>query len=264
MKIYLINLDRAPERLYRMQKLFDSLDLEFERFSAIDARNFTQDDLQKFTCPQEGKIPFSLGDHACTSSHIECLKKIAAGDDEYGAIIEDDIHLSKDAADYLKGTSWIPTDTNIVKLETFRKVVLQGKPVKKLPRGRKLSRLMSLHLGTGLYIISKKAAQFVVQRYRPYADGIDGMLFGELVAELKIYQMSPAIAIQDNIAGFETGDFMRSDIAHQRSGVAIKMKGPKKLKREVKRAVKIANDYLTAAYLLIVKSQRWGKISYKP
>jgi GR25 family glycosyltransferase involved in LPS biosynthesis len=39
MKIYVINLDRRPDRLERMQAIADSLGFEFERVSALDAKS---------------------------------------------------------------------------------------------------------------------------------------------------------------------------------------------------------------------------------
>jgi GR25 family glycosyltransferase involved in LPS biosynthesis len=77
MRVFLINLDRRPDRLAAMKSQLDRLGIAFERFSAVDAR--TMD-------PAELSVPFaesgplgalSPGDKGCTYSHIHIWRMIA-------------------------------------------------------------------------------------------------------------------------------------------------------------------------------------------
>lgn len=264
MKIYLINLDRATERLERMTRLFAEHDLMFERFSAVDAQGYSTKEVELLNNRIGGTRPMSLGDLACGESHIACLKVIANGADDFAAVIEDDVHLSDDARLYLKTDDWIPRDTDLIKPETFMEQVFLGRPIKKLSNGRKLSPLLSKHWGTGLYIISKDAARRILDNYTASSECIDVYLFGIMLREFKVYQIHPAIAIQDNIGGFLNSSFLKSDISSLRGDMILKVKGMAKLKREIKRTGRQIKDFFKSIYLRLFKGQFFGKVPYKP
>tara|TARA_R110002072_G_scaffold303135_2_gene495225 strand:- start:9897 stop:12053 length:2157 start_codon:yes stop_codon:yes gene_type:complete len=121
-KIYVINLDRAPRRLFKMkQELSRILDFSrkellslTERYVAVDAKEFTENPIkdtkvdpfytlsdQLFVEPQpltlptqlelETPIEMSRAECAVARSHINVWEQVAAGDDEYVLILEDDV-----------------------------------------------------------------------------------------------------------------------------------------------------------------------------
>ncbi len=121
-KLYVINLDRQTDRWFEMEQelkhVKDASGRELtslvERFSAIDARTFAQpppgtDDVdpfytlrdQLFVEPQPHALPdrfelnrpirMSRPEVAIALSHIKVWRKIAAGDQSYCLVLEDDI-----------------------------------------------------------------------------------------------------------------------------------------------------------------------------
>src|SRR5690625_1490193 len=118
MKSLVINLDRNPKRLKRMEKIFAQMDLKFERMPAVDGQKLTKEEITKY-CPSQ---EFSAGEIGCFLSHRKCWEKIATGEDQYTAVFEDDIHLSDSVKELLNDCDWIPDDTDIIKLETNKKL----------------------------------------------------------------------------------------------------------------------------------------------
>ncbi|UXN06067.1 glycosyltransferase family 25 protein [Bartonella sp. HY761] len=123
MKLYVINLDRTPERLQRLQEIFGDLQLELTRVAAIDAQNLNDDDVNEIQKNNIWSEPLTKGEIACFLSHARALQLIADGDDEYGAIFEDDVELGEGAQDILQDDQWIIEHFSKNNLERFPKSV---------------------------------------------------------------------------------------------------------------------------------------------
>jgi len=133
-KIYVINLDRQPNRYDRVQSEFskimdtsrNSLTKILERVKAVDAINLEQDTLidninskytlgeQLFVDPCQAlpkdlnldmNINMSKQEVAVALSHIKVWKKIASGTEPYALIIEDDICLDPNFSSLME-KSW--------------------------------------------------------------------------------------------------------------------------------------------------------------
>ncbi|MBX8784741.1 glycosyltransferase family 25 protein [Ochrobactrum sp. GRS2] len=273
MKCYLINLDRAPERMARMSKMLSDLDIPFERVSAIDGQKFSQEELSDYRSQGVAGFDLSAGDIACGATHLMIMRKIIAGADEYAAVMEDDIYVSADAKHYLCSDSWIPQDADLVKLETSLMVTTISCKRIKLNKTRYLSRLLSHHSGAALYIISRKAAKEIVDRFTPGMDCIDGDVFGKSLHRHNIYQIVPALGRQA-AAGTSKGEgCLISDIELQRGHYPDKTvitaskdekpKGLKKVKRELIRSVTRLGQAILFTRLLLMKGHIVRKIPFK-
>lgn len=101
MKLMVINLARAPQRLASVQALFAGAGLEFIRVDAVDASLLAKDDLAA-ACPP---VRFYLanarrarpGEIACALSHKKCWQEAFADGTPLAAVFEDDV--SFDAAE---------------------------------------------------------------------------------------------------------------------------------------------------------------------
>lgn len=121
-RVFVINLDRAPKRWLKMKQELRSilissgstlLDLT-ERFVAVDAKEFIEDPIanvkvdpfytlsdQLFVEPQPLTLPTQLeletpirmtrAECAVAQSHINVWEKVAAGENEYALVLEDDV-----------------------------------------------------------------------------------------------------------------------------------------------------------------------------
>lgn len=90
-QIYLINLDRATERLNSIVQEFKNQHLNYERIPAVDARNLEQ---EKYSIQNKYDRDLLSGEIACFLSHIKTLKTFLASDFEFAIIIEDDARLA--------------------------------------------------------------------------------------------------------------------------------------------------------------------------
>ncbi|WP_432286651.1 glycosyltransferase family 25 protein [Aminobacter sp. BA135] len=113
MRLFVINLDAATDRLQWMSDSFASLGLDFERIAAIDKNNLRDDHISHVV-----GTGWTGGELGCFLSHIEAWKVVASGTDEFGCIFEDDVHLAPDATRFLKDSNWIPQGLDLIELET--------------------------------------------------------------------------------------------------------------------------------------------------
>ena len=90
---YLINLNRATERLDTMTKEFDKCKMPFERIPAVDATN-----LDVFEYKIDNKYDRDLlnGEIGCYLSHVHTLQAFLDTEHDFAIIIEDDAKLATD------------------------------------------------------------------------------------------------------------------------------------------------------------------------
>ena len=113
MKIYLINLDRNPERLAHMREQLNGV--AFERISAVDGANDSP--------TTKGLSRFEL---ACLESHKLAWRQFLNGPEGHACFLEDDLHVWPRFAALTGSGSWIPTGAHSVKLDTYLQKVELG------------------------------------------------------------------------------------------------------------------------------------------
>src|SRR5690606_11965028 len=126
MKILVINLDRSPDRLEHMRKVFDGQGLSFERVPAVDAQNLSPDEIARWRQGEPNFYELGPGEVGCFLSHRKRWEIAAASPEPFTAICEDDIFLGRNARTVLGSHDWIPHDAGVVKLEEGRARVLVG------------------------------------------------------------------------------------------------------------------------------------------
>lgn len=103
MNTYVINLDRRPDRLERMQQVAEAHDFTFERISGIDAKaaGFRQQAEVLMKDGPTGRM--SDNTLACTLSHIKAWETFVNDPDagDRAVFLEDDVVLSTDFTDVL-------------------------------------------------------------------------------------------------------------------------------------------------------------------
>ena len=202
MSIYLINLDRDEERLAHMRAQLAGL--AFERVTAVDARKLSEVELEALRTARPLGT-WSPGQLGCLLSHYGTWQAIAAGKDAWGLVLEDDLHLSKDFADFaqLPDFAGFPGDADIVRLEAPNNAVRLGPPVL-THEGRTLRAVRSSTWCAGAYLISRTAAQRLIELDPKTHLPADYFLFSfeesPVPSMLKIYQLTPAVAIQDKFS----------------------------------------------------------------
>ena len=187
MKIYLINLDRHPDRLAHMRNQLNGI--AFERISALDGSN------QPPTA--KGLTRFEL---ACLESHKVAWRQFLAGPEAHACFLEDDLHIWPGFAALVGSEAWIPADAHSIKLDTYLQAVELGDKRAAIG-GRELARLHSRHQSSAAYILTREGAARYLELTASASLPADYSLFPNHPRRvgLRIYQLCPAIAIQDHL-----------------------------------------------------------------
>ena len=193
MKVYLINLDRHPDRLAHMRKQLDAI--AFERIAAVDGSS------QPPTA--KGLTRFEL---ACLESHKVAWRQFLAGPEAYACFLEDDLHIWPGLAELTGREAWIPADAHSIKIDTYLQAVELGERSAAIG-GRELARLHSRHQSSAAYILSREGAARYLELTAGASLPADYSLFPNHPrrAGLRIYQLIPAIAIQDHLLSPDEG-----------------------------------------------------------
>ena len=218
MRIYLINLERRPDRLAAMIRQTVPLGLSLERIEAVDARSEAPAMVNRWFTQSGplGEIP--MGDKACLLSHRQGWEMFLASGDRNAVFLEDDVRLSASAAALLTSAGWIPANVAVVKLEHYgpagQRVLLDK--IRAVGEDFQLGRMLSRHTGAAAYILSRRAAGLLLSQTR-FDLPVDHLLFNpnnsKLFAQLLPWQLVPAIARQEEFVG------EKSDIEGTRLGL---------------------------------------------
>jgi GR25 family glycosyltransferase involved in LPS biosynthesis len=165
MKYYWINIDKNEKRKNFMSEQFNRLSIPNKRISAITPNDFDEILEQKrpLTCKYPGCTTCEY-EFACLCSHIKAMQEGLKTDDEYFVIMEDDISIPF-IIDYNALIKDIPPDTEILQM-----LILYGQTVLHLYNyfkyiGQKYIQWQYLLPSTGMYMISRKAAQKFVDMF---------------------------------------------------------------------------------------------------
>ena len=160
LRTWVINLDRAPERLKRISEQLNRLALPFERLAAVDARLLTGADQAALDAPayhrKHGMTPLP-GELGCYLSHHRAIGRFLASEAEFALVLEDDVVLHDSLPAVLHGLLRHPGRWDMVKLSA----VHSGTPVPVLQvaSGHHLAVMLSRCTGSSAYLINRSAAR---------------------------------------------------------------------------------------------------------
>ena len=199
--ILLINLDRAPERLARLEERLGARGLAFERVAAVDARTLSRAEIERHVEGIGHWGWMTPGEIACFLSHRKCWRLIVERELPYAVVLEDDVVPGRLAGEILAGGDWIPADTDLVKLETDLKPVRLSAKASGHGETFEVARLHSSHYCAAAYVVTHHAARRLLMETERFRDAVDEMLFAErspLCRSLRIHQMVPAPFAQEH------------------------------------------------------------------
>lgn len=240
MKTYLINLDRSIERLSYMTSQLNRLRVDFERIPAVDGREL---DASAFS-----SASISLSELGCYLSHITAWRKLCDGSDEFALILEDDVRLSQSLPNVAGSCDWVPDNVDLVKLETSTMRISVGRQGLPAPANRSLHRLLKRDICTGGYIIRRKLAERFLEE-STLSVPVDVFMFDkESVQVNRIYQMNPAMVVQEQFLDHSSSEGLQSTILPERFEryiAELSQPGPlKRLNRAVFRPIEPVGKWL--------------------
>jgi glycosyl transferase family 25 len=239
MKVYLINLDRHPDRLAHMREQLSGV--AFERIAAIDGA--------KIPSTTKSLSPSEL---ACLESHKIAWGRFLAGQDHHACFLEDDLHIWPGFAALVNDEAWLPKDAHSVKLDTYFQRIRLG-PKRAAIAGRQVARLYTRHQSSAAYLLTREGAARYLELTASPSLPADYSLFPKNPRRvgLRIYQLVPAITVQDHLRRSEEGarafetamDADGKSAPHARGSLSLG-----KLAREGARLVSQLEDLSEAAY----------------
>jgi glycosyl transferase family 25 len=152
--VYLINLDRSPDRLEFMQEQFAKLSVAYTRVVGTDGRAHIPDHLKdEFTDAR-----LTSGEAGCYASHLHAMWRLLASTRYCAVVVEDDVVLDPDFAAVVEravDAAWGEWD--IIHLSTNGK----KRPVVRLADigDRALVRHGRVPVNTACYLVSRSGAE---------------------------------------------------------------------------------------------------------
>ncbi len=208
--VFIINLDRRPDRWAAMTAQLERLGIEAARIRALDAKLLM---LQEEFDPSEPGRMVSIGEEACTLSHMKALAAFLRTTHPAALILEDDVEMANSLPGILGSMEWWPRGAGLIKLEThFEKRRHLGPSIGTAPGCHSLHRIAWVHPGAAGYLINRETAEIVLAEAgaRTHTMQIDLLLFSlrdsPLARRLEPVQMLPALTRQIEDELFETSD----------------------------------------------------------
>ncbi len=200
--VFVINLDRRPDRWAAMSAQMDRLGIEAVRIPAVDARLLAaQEEWERDTNGNPPGRTVDLGAVACAYSHRKALRAFLDTGEQAALILEDDAELAPDTPSLLEAVDWWPADARMITLEASgRQTSLLYASVAETPSGRTVHRFEGFASGAAAYLVTRAGADLV----SPYLDSpelpTDIMFFdhrrSRLARELRAFSIVPAMARQ--------------------------------------------------------------------
>lgn len=176
-KIFIINLDRSPERYqHALAQLAQWPELPIERIAAADGRALPPEQLnQHYSEPLNRRYYHKLltvGEKGCYLSHIWCWQKIVEEQLDFALILEDDFILQGDLPLLLDQVHTLNEPWHYLKLAMPNKQqpVLKTQP---LASGLSLVHYKKHPVSTVAQLVSKQGAALLLDKAVPFYRPVD-------------------------------------------------------------------------------------------
>ena len=179
--VYVINLDRCPDRLQIISANLDRIGLPFARIGAIDGQTLGDDPACRRMSP--GHVGCARSHYKAHSAFLDtdaAAALILDTDAAAALILEDDVEVAETVPRIVQFLDRWPEGHGLVKLDsTFRdyRRIWLGRTVGFTPDGRALRPILHSHLGAYGYMIDRKTARAVMEVAPDTPLPIDHMLF---------------------------------------------------------------------------------------
>lgn len=160
LQTWVINLDRAPERLARITAQLQRLQLPFTRLAAVDAKAFTPAQaalLDEAAYRRKHGMTPVPGELGCYLSHVEVMRAFLASAAQAALVLEDDVKLHDSLPAVLHGLMAHTGRWDMVKLSAVHRGTPQ--PYLEVAPGHQLAVMLSRCTGSSAYLMNRRAAQ---------------------------------------------------------------------------------------------------------
>ena len=197
--VYIINLDRSPDRLAYIRRQFSKIQLPFFRISATDGAKLSPNKLLKFR--HESKLSlthYSLlsdGEIGCSLSQKEAWKRISEEECRAAVVLEDDVKISDDFVSVIH-TLYEHMDENIIIDLKGKKGFIELKRCH-FPNNISLVHYSTPPLGTQGAIIGKNAAINLCEKVTGFKAPIDNLMQQTYKHGIEIWSLDRGCILHD-------------------------------------------------------------------
>ncbi len=176
--IYVVNLDRRPDRWEAAVENLGRLGLTPERVAAIDAGTVSDRELRKRVALDRPFQSLRRGSEANILSHCKVWEALLASSHPAALVAEDDAHFAADIVAVLDPADWWPDGAGLMKLEAAgAKKRWLGPERGRTPTGRRLYPLLRFAGGSAGYLIDRSSAEAALGLCVDVDISIDRFLF---------------------------------------------------------------------------------------
>ena len=200
--VFVINLDKSPERMARIAKRLDELFIPFERISGVYGAELSQEEIAQYYCPKLNKKnyrrPLGLGEIGCYISHIKAWQTIVDRKLTCGLILEDDIVIEEGLADLTKELGRLSDTFDIVKFFNKKK---NPKIVDSVDFARKykLCRFKKIPIGNYAQLVSLAGAKKLLKTYEKFGRPVDEDLQHWWESDTNVIGVMPSV-VRPNVS----------------------------------------------------------------
>lgn len=197
--VFVINLDRAPERLAHMRGQLERIVAPFERIAAVDGRRLDADAVARATAHDvKARLRPALtrAELGCFLSHAAAWQRVVDGGHAYGCIMEDDVEFASDFSYWLDRTDQYPAGFDVLKLEAIGKHEHRRATVVGTSGRWTIGHCWFGASGAACYIVSNSGARRLLARLLPCDAAVDTAMFRYWENGLRIYDVLPYPARQ--------------------------------------------------------------------
>jgi len=222
MKIFVINLPSAIERLQFQKKQLSKLDLDYEILEAVSINDVNKETYAKHR--YDWQRPLRNTEVACYFSHRSAWQKII--DNNMPALIlEDDALLSKYTPELLNAIDK-HSHADLIQLETRRRKKIIKKQGSEVTPIYALYRLYQDRTGAAGYVLWPSGARKLLAHESLHGIGLADAHIASCYS-IKSYQVEPAAIIQlDQCADYYVGNLHKKNLSESTVSKAINPKGP--------------------------------------
>lgn len=197
---WVINLDRAPQRLARLGDRLDELGLSWTRFAAIEGKHIPPEEQSRLLDQgaferRHGMTPIP-GELGCYVSHVRVMEAFLASEHGWALILEDDVRPDAALPHVLKSLMDCADRWDMVKLSAIH----SGTPqlVRDLGHGFGLAVMLSRCTGASAYVVNRAAAQRYVRSLLPMRVPFDHEFDRGWVHGLRVRRVVPEACVHDD------------------------------------------------------------------
>jgi glycosyl transferase family 25 len=176
--IYIVNLDRSPERLMYVQRQFSEHNIEFNRMPAVDGAKLPKSELDNYKNESKYSLShyaaLSNGEIGCSLSQKQSWGIAAKSCHRATVVLEDDVKISDKFSGVIQSL-YENMDENIIIDLKGKKGFFELERIH-LPNGISLIHYSTPPLGTQGAIFGKNAASNLLDKVKGFKAPIDNLM----------------------------------------------------------------------------------------